>query len=542
MMIVSRKLIHSKIYLFFFSAAILFFLFAIIGAVHRYSPAPFSDMWEGYIGWYLQENKWQLLWAQHNEHRIVLARLIYWLDVVLFGNSAWFLIVVNYLLVFFSCCLFGLILKEQANKPEHDYPRKIIFLFLIAWLFSWTQEENLIWGFQNQFINAQLLPLCAFYFLYRASVDSSRSIRYFFCSCVFGILSYGTMANGVLALPLMTCYAMITRQSWQRIFILFDLSCFLLFFYFYDFHVPGQHSSLIQSLINTPFLVAQYSLLYLGGPFCKIFRNINFEHLKIILIFSGLFLFISASYFSFKYLFFNNKKSEKNSNLQLMLLFFIFFIIITAVGTAGGRIILGLETALASRYATPAIMAWAALLILYFPSISSGYKKYGNKIWLPFMIILLAMLPYEWHALRDKSDLNFQKQVALLAVELRARDDERINEVRLERNRIFAVAELAEKKNFVISGMEKLQGLRAKMGQPSTVTVKTTAEYCLPQMDSVISLPNDPYFLRVNGRMILTKSCKIPKFIQILDSGNIIGYALVDHQAGFEGYVWKKFQ
>lgn len=539
-MLSSRKISNNKISLFFFSAALLFVLFAIMGAVNRYSPSPFSDTWEGYIGWYLQENNWHLLWAQHNEHRIVLARLIYWLDVVLFSHSAWFLIAVNYLLVFFSCCLFGLILREQANKPEYEYPRKIIFLFLIAWLFSWTQEENLTWGFQNQFINAQLLPLCAFYFLYRASVDSSKVTLQFFCSCVFGILSYGTMANGVLALPMMTGYAIITRQSWQRIVILFGLSCCLLFLYFYDFHTPGQHSSLIQSLRNAPFLVMQYGLLYLGGPFCKLFRKINFEHLKIILIFAGLCLFISASYFSFKNLFFNNKKSEKNKNLQLMLLLFIFFIIITAIGTAGGRIVLGLESALASRYTTPAIMAWAALFILYFPSLFSGHKKYGNVIWLPFMIILLAMLPYEWHTLKNKDNLNFQKQVALLAVELRVHDDERINAVRLETDRIFAVAELAEKKNFVISGMEKMQGLRAQMGQPSTIN--TTADYCRPQINSAISLPNDPYFLRVKGHMIVTKSCKIPKFIQILDLGNIIGYALVNHQSDFEGYVWKKFQ
>ncbi|MGD4365427.1 hypothetical protein QT713_22860, partial [Xanthomonas citri pv. citri] len=42
-----------------------------------FSPVPFWDMWDGGLGFYVRQmtdvSQW---WAQHNEHRIVLSRIL----------------------------------------------------------------------------------------------------------------------------------------------------------------------------------------------------------------------------------------------------------------------------------------------------------------------------------------------------------------------------------------------------------------------------------------------------------------------------------
>lgn len=218
----------------------------------------------------------------------------------------------------------------------------------------------------------------------------------------------------------------------------------------------------------------------------------------------------------------------------------------TALGTAGGRLVFGLKSALTSRYVTPAIMAWSALCILYFPWMANGYKKYSNKVWLPFIIILLLMLPDEWTALKDKNELNFQKKVAMLALELRVHDEERINTI-FPMNRAFVRFEEADKKNFLISGMEKIKGLRNQMGQIRGGVIPK--ESCIGQIKTREALAADPHFVRISGWIIVTKNGAVPQSIQFLDSTRqIIGYALtgrsrvdlpnkVNRKAGFEGYI-----
>ena len=61
----------------FFAFAMV--LLAMIGGVRRYSPIPFGDMWNGTLGFFvrIQDGDYSAWWAQHNEHRIVLARILF---------------------------------------------------------------------------------------------------------------------------------------------------------------------------------------------------------------------------------------------------------------------------------------------------------------------------------------------------------------------------------------------------------------------------------------------------------------------------------
>ena len=133
----------------------------------NYSSVPYWDMWDASYKFYIDLKAGQIneIWRQHNEHRIVLSKLLFWVDYEFFGGKSAFLIFINYLLL--SLGVFTLIqyTKRLAGKPNWDKSTLTYMFFLTGWIFTWVQHENIVWGFQSQFFLSVLLPLIAFFFL-----------------------------------------------------------------------------------------------------------------------------------------------------------------------------------------------------------------------------------------------------------------------------------------------------------------------------------------------------------------------------------------
>jgi hypothetical protein len=74
---------------------------------------------------------------------------------------------------------------------------------------------------------------------------------------------------------------------------------------------------------------------------------------------------------------------------------FILYIGGTALATAGGRLIFGIEQALTSRYMTPSLMAWAALFVIIMPKLVTSYERLKWQLCMPLSLIILVMLPMQ---------------------------------------------------------------------------------------------------------------------------------------------------
>ena len=330
--------------------AFVFVALALAGVVRAYSPVPYWDIWGGYLDFYARASsgEWTVWWSQHNEHRIVLARLIFWVDLAFFQGAGWFLLLINCLLLALVCAVFLLAGRERLGGTIG-----FIGYFLVAWLFSWSQEENLTWGFQCQFILAQLLPLAALYLLHKSASVEKRSLLFFSVAVLLGLLAVGSMANGVLALPLMTFYAALVRLGWRRFGVIALLSVISLWSYFHEYIAPPGHGSLGQALRENAVGLIQYTLIYLGGPFYNLVRGGSIGLLLAQV--AGVVLIFASTAFALLSI-----KKPRQSTLQLAMLIFILYVVGSALGTAGGRLIFGVEQALSSRYMTPALMAWAS--------------------------------------------------------------------------------------------------------------------------------------------------------------------------------------
>lgn len=528
----------SKLFLL---TALIFVVLAIIGGIRAYSPVPFWDMWDGYLGFFskVMSGDTYAWWAQHNEHRIVLARIFFWLDLALFAGQGWFLIVVNYLLHAGVCILFWRIWKEISFE-KHQW----IGYFLISWLFLWIQENNLTWGFQSQFILAQLLPLLSLYFLHRAaSVGTDKYLDYCF-ALIFGVLSIGSMANGILALPLMTAYTIFARMGWRRSVLLTVLSMFSLWLYFFDYNAPGGHGSLGLALRETPLDLIYYVLIYLGGPFYYLFGTGDFG--QVIAAAAGIFMVVSCAFFGWRIVPIANK-----ATLPLALLVFILYIGGTALGTGGGRVLFGVDQALASRYMTPALMAWSALLLLYLPKLEAVGQSVKTRVWLPFLLLSLLMLPLQLKALASKQGLLFEREIAALALELGIEDKSQISNIFPNASWAMAIADKPVATNLSVFGNFPYKDGREIIHQNYTKASRPDYK-CLGSIDEVEAIEGDTKFIRVRGWIFDPHSRQAPKGAQLIDGNRIVQGLIISGQnrpdvanaidsfaanSGFKGYV-----
>jgi len=517
--------------------ALLFAVLAVVGGVRSYSPVPFWDMWGGYLPMAdpAANGGWSFWWHQHNEHRIVLSRLLFWADLRWFGGSSWFLIAINYILVLLGAVLFCRILRDAPTPSGRELDRHALAALTVASLFFWSQHENLTWAFQSQFILAQLLPLAALYVLYRSIQGGSTQ---FALACLLGVLSAGTMANGILALPMMTAYALLTRQGARRAGVLAALSALMLFAYLHDYASPAGHAA-VSPLWQRKEQFVRYVAMYLGSPFYFALGEGRIG--KTAALLAGLLLIACPIRFAWL-----NLRRPHPPALQLALLFFIAYIGATASGTAAGR--MHISMAPAFRYTTPALMAWAALLALSAPAILALQGRRRHVAYGALALLMLPMLSFQLKALESHADEIYDRAVAALAIELRIHDKVQIGHVYPSTDAIALSAQAADQQQSVF-GMYPYRGARAHMG---TVIAPATLPACVGALDSTGLIEGDGRFLRVDGWLFGTAGKTVPKVVRFLDAeGKQVGYALGGNRredvaaavgqparlAGYRGYL-----
>lgn len=535
----------NKWVLAFGMLAVMMVGMAIIGGTRSYSPVPYWDMWDGYLDFFIRISNGDIAawWSQHNEHRIVLSRVLFWIDLTWFDGLSRFLIVIHYLLMSIAFLFFHITLKEQLSSESDIFLRRILSLMILIILFSWIQKTNYTQGFQSPFILAHLLPFIAFYLQHRSFVNGASSKGYFFLAWLTGVMSLGTMANGVLVLPLMTLLALILRMGWQRLFVLAISAIISTTLYFYDYHSITGHGSLTDVLIDNPTGVLQYLLLYIGGPF----YYLTGEGSLLVAQLAGFFLITSAAFFTWKSL-----KNISVSSLQLALITYLLYIGGTALGTAGGRLSLGLEQALSSRYQTPALMVWAALIVLYAPAIAREVNKGSNRVLAALIFVPLLLLPHQLKVFCSQQNFLFEKDIAALALELGINDRAQISSIYPSVERALLIAKKSDELDISIFGQSNVKDASKLIGQFSRAR---SPVQCMGSLDEVNSIEGNLEFVKIRGWAYQNEVNEVPKIIYLLDENRqIIGHALtgqvrpdvgvaVDSKAmesGFKGYSLSK--
>ena len=500
----------------FLGLALLFAVLVVIGAFTNYSPVPFWDAWDGTIHFYfsIQDgDRWAWL-EQHNEHRIVLSRLLFWMDLAWFGGTAKFLIVCNYLLAALSYGLLWWLLKLRLDQPQDYFARCVLSCVMACLMFSWAQAENLVWGFQSQFFFAQSLPLLSFYLLYRSSLPASASGRYFALACLAGVLSAGSIASGILALPLLILLALLLSLSRRRVAVLALLSVLMLFAYLHGYARPeGDGGSLGKALSEQPIEFAQYLLMYLGAPLA-----LTEPGTPTMALLAGGVMVVLSLIFAAKAL-----RNRQANALSLSLLVFVLYIGGTAVGTTGGRLGLGVLQAVSSRYTTPILTAWSVLLILAAPFLARVIRLKPGLSLGALVLLPLVFTALQFATLRDRSERLFGPMVSALALELGVRDAEQIQRVYPRLEIVMPIAQRAAAQDESVFADPRIHDASHLIGQRMPAD---GAPGCIGYLDTMFLL-EDPRWVRIRGWLFAPQHSAAPQSLTLLDAERrVVGYAI----------------
>jgi hypothetical protein len=304
------------------------------------------------------------LWAPHNEHRILIPRILFIISNTLIGWNPVALMVLSWSII--TGTAFFLF---QRLTAIFDPSKKCLWLALVGLtflaLFSPIQRENWLWAFQLNFFLVQAGVIVS---LFLVSLPSIRfAIRLglaILCAAVASLSS----AQGLMAWPALIITVLLTEETKQRKLAALLLLCLVMallyWAYFTNYHPPSVGHLTLHGILREPLAPFLYFLGLLGGPL-TFWVSDNLRP-RLAIIFGSILLLIFG-WFCYRNLV-KGRRGETASWVGLAS-FVLGFCLMTAVGRAG----FGIDNAvICSRYTTHTLSFTMAVLAL-------GYFAFDGK-------------------------------------------------------------------------------------------------------------------------------------------------------------------
>lgn len=331
------------------AAAIALVLCAVL-MITGYVKCPYLDEW-----WIVRQladgaspRSLSWLWSQQNEHRILVPRLLIWLDLYAFGGRN-----ISLFLLTFATQTAHWLLWLFAVRRWSGAPRSVQLMMQGVFgycLFCPNQIENFVWAFQFSFVLPFFLATLAFTCILLMD-DVKRPQLYLATAIAAPFIAMCNLAGGIIIWPFLLLIAVWRKRSRRELLVLFVIAAGVIGIYYTGYQTPPYHSNPIKSLGN-PYAIYRYILTYFGTSWWFLL-----PHLARTLAFGGLLLFL--------FLIVRSRGGLCGANkFRILLITEGLFLLATALVTALGRVTLGIGQASSSRYQTPAMLFWASLASL----------------------------------------------------------------------------------------------------------------------------------------------------------------------------------
>jgi hypothetical protein len=330
--------------------------------VRAYSPLPFWDQWDVVAdvakikaGTFEAGN----LIAQHGEHRILFPRLIFYADLLLGRGQG----IVNLGAIAIIQLLHAVLLIRMLGPLRR--PGLVVAAAVVAALLAFLgQWENLVWGFQVQFVAVYLLATAGYLLLARAvQARGGARLTAFAGGCGCLIVAVFCMANGLAALSLAVPLALALRAPRWMIGALAGLTALAAALYLRDYTPVSEHSTLAYALAH-PLDYLPYVANYAGNIAGLLAHRPPTAAFHAPLATAPLLLGVAGLSLAAGALIREGKGGFADPT-GAVLLAIMTFVLASAALTALGRLNFGVDQALASRYQTPGAVFWAAQIIYW---------------------------------------------------------------------------------------------------------------------------------------------------------------------------------
>ena len=367
--------------------------------ISTYSPLPHWDEWQ-IFDYFARGNTWSLawLWAQHNEHRIFVPKIFYLIEIEFFRGTQVFLLTSIWLIQLLQVILLSISLRVLGGlrgAPWRTGAGLIAFC-----IFCPTQYENLVWGFQVQFVLPAAMLTLSLLSLLLFWRDGSQRNWLLPVSIAAATVATFSLANGMLLWPLLLSAALLLRMKRLTVLALFVSAIANIGLYFYHYRTPEPHEGFVWSL-QSFVKVAEYVVVYFGSTWVR-------HSSGPIAVVAGVIGVCAALIVAFRTL----RKRQEAAPLMLLLSFLMLFCLVTAGITSSGRLHLGLEQASASRYQTFALIFWCSLgVALLFQLATKPRSDIKFDAYAAFIVLMMAgfatqvrlpLIDAQWHQLRLK--------------------------------------------------------------------------------------------------------------------------------------------
>jgi hypothetical protein len=323
-----------------------------------YSSLPRADGWTQIFVAARGENPFSLhwLWQQHNEHRLLIPKLFLALDLQGFAATQKLLLFSIFAIQLLHWWVLSWSMRALGGWRGAQW-RTGTGLAAFC-LFCPSQWENLTWGFQTCFVLPGLFATLSFVSLLLYCDRSQRQVsgaeKFVAFSVIAAIAGIGSLANGLLLLPLLLLAAVVLRIRRSILFTYGTTAFVSTAFYFYGYVRPPQSSNPVASA-RSPTKVIEYVATYFGSSWT--YGSSWTHHSLAIAPYLGFAGLTVAAVFVWRY-----RQPEKGTRLfPLLLLLLALFCVGTAFLTALGRVSDGNSQAFASRYQTVALLFWWCL-------------------------------------------------------------------------------------------------------------------------------------------------------------------------------------
>lgn len=319
---------------------------AIYFTVHSYHRVFFWDMWSA-MDFLLRRPRPLIHWIgeQHNEHRIVVPKLLLLVDFFVFKARSIFLLSAT-LSVF--AITWGILIWAFSVLGDFRGAKLRTFAGTAALcLFSISQWENFASGFHiavvlpDLFVTLSLLCMI----LYEPARKTGRTgAVQLSTALVSGVLATFSLANGMLLWPVAVLLCLFVRVRAWVIALVSVVGGLSILAYMWGYRQPPSRPS-PWSIVQEPVRVLSYICGYVGAPWV-------WNSFKLAVVFGAAGILLAVVILAVV-VFRGNRNPIAVLTVALMI-----FSLATAAITALGRMQLGYNQALSPRYETFALLFW----------------------------------------------------------------------------------------------------------------------------------------------------------------------------------------